>query len=400
VNDKNTNFYLIIVAAGSGSRLSRAIPKQYIKINGKTILRHSLDIFHSMPNLLKTCIVINPDHQELYNQSVKGLDNIVFCTGGTTRQDSVHKGLRTIKSAKDDDIILIHDAARPFIKKSEINNLIQAVKTGKAATLGVMSVDTMRRSDKNNIAQQDIERDNLWAIQTPQAFHYSVIKQAHDICNKNKHYTDDSAIISDMGIDVKLIKGSRQNFKITTKEDLHMAEQLLSTKLVTRTGQGFDVHAFDNNSTDDVQNIKLCGVDIEYNRKLKGHSDADVGLHALTDAILGAIAEGDIGLHFPPSNNDFKNMDSAIFLEHAMKLLRDKGGKLINADITLICEEPKIGKYREKIIKRVANILGVNDNCINIKATTTEKLGFTGRKEGVAAQAIVSVTMRSDDNEA
>ena len=202
-----------------------------------------------------------------------------------------------------------------------------------------------------------------------------------------------------MGIDVKLVKGSRQNFKITTKEDLHMAEQLLSTKLVTRTGQGFDVHAFDD-STDNVQNIKLCGVEIEYNRKLKGHSDADVGLHALTDAILGAIAEGDIGLHFPPSNNDFKNMDSALFLEHAIKLLLDKGGELINADITLICEEPKIGKYREKIIKQVANILEVHDNCVNIKATTTEKLGFTGRKEGIAAQAIVSVTMRSNNNEA
>ncbi len=399
MNNKNINFYLIIVAAGSGSRLSSAVPKQYIKINGKTILRHSLDIFHSMPNLKNTCVVINPDHQELYNQSVKGLDNIVFCTGGKTRQDSVYNGLRAIKPAKDNDIILIHDAARPFVGKNEINNLIQTVKTDKAATLGMMAVDTMRRSDKNNITQENIERDNLWAIQTPQAFHYSVIKQAHDICDKNKHYTDDSAIISDMGIDVKLVKGSRQNFKITTKEDLHMAEQLLSTKLVTRTGQGFDVHAFDD-STDNVQNIKLCGVEIEYNRKLKGHSDADVGLHALTDAILGAIAEGDIGLHFPPSNNDFKNMDSALFLEHAIKLLLDKGGELINADITLICEEPKIGKYREKIIKQVANILEVHDNCVNIKATTTEKLGFTGRKEGIAAQAIVSVTMRSNNNEA
>ncbi len=399
MNNKSINFYLIIVAAGSGSRLSSSIPKQYIKINGKTIIRHSLDIFYSMPNLKNTYVVINPNHQELYNQSVKGLDNIEFCEGGTTRQESVYNGLKAIKSAKDDDIILIHDAARPFIKKGEINNLIQATKVAKAATLAVMVVDTMRRGDKNNVAQENVKRDNLWAIQTPQAFNYGLIKQAHDICDKNKQYTDDSAIISDMGIDVKLVKGSMKNFKITTKEDLYMAERLLPTNVVTRTGQGFDVHAFDNNINDDVQNIKLCGVDIEYNRKLKGHSDADVGLHALTDAILGAIAEGDIGLHFPPSNNNFKNMDSAIFLEHAIKLLRDKGGKIINADITLICEEPKIGKYRGKITKRVANILEVSDNCINIKATTTEKLGFTGRKEGIAAQAIVSINMKSEETQ-
>ncbi len=392
VSNEKQKIYLIIVAAGSGSRLSSTTPKQYIKIAGKSILHHTIEAFKTIDNIEEICVVINPNHQDMFEQSVKGYDNIISCAGGATRQQSVYNGLNAITSPKDSDIILIHDAARPFVSAKEIKALLNEMSSHKAATLAMKAVDTLRYGNDEAMAMQNIERENLWAIQTPQAFHYSAIKQAHDNCDNNKHYTDDSAIISDMGIDVKLVKGSRKNFKITTKEDLHMAEQLLSTKLITRTGQGFDVHAFDDSSCD-ISSIRLCGVDIDYNRKLKGHSDADVGLHALTDAILGAIGEGDIGLHFPPSNNDFKNMDSAIFLEHAMKLLRDKSGNLINADITLICEEPKIGKYREKIVKRVADILQVDDNQVNIKATTTEKLGFTGRKEGIAAQAIVNVTM-------
>ena len=392
---KSTDFSLIVVAAGSGVRLSSTVPKQYIHIGGKMVLRHTLDVFMSMDNLKQICVVINPDHKDFYNQAVYGLDVIKNCVGGSSRQESVLSGLKALSSLDNNDIILVHDAARPFVKCQEIEDLLEHMSENKAASLAVPVVDTLRYGDEQDLVEQNIERDHLWAMQTPQAFHYGVLCKAHEKANPENLYTDDTSLVSDIGIDVKLVKGGKQNFKITTQEDLYMAERMLSTEVCT--GTGFDVHAFDEDSKG-VESIRLCGVDIAHERRLKGHSDADVGLHALTDAILGAIGEGDIGLHFPPSNDDFKNMDSAVFLEHAVKLLRDKAGELINADVTLICERPKIGQYRDKIVKRVAEILAVSPTRINIKATTTESLGFTGREEGIAAQAIVSVSMPAKDN--
>lgn len=389
-----SNFSVIIAAGGTGQRLSADIAKQYMKIGDKTILRRTLDIFVGMQGVLDICVVINKEHHDLYNQAVEGLDNVQFCIGGNTRQESVLNGLTALSHLTADDLVLIHDAARPFVKKSEINSLRDSLYHHKAASLAMPIVDTLRYGDDNDIATQNVKRDNMWAIQTPQGFHYGVLRNAHDNCDQDQVYTDDTALVSATGIDVKLVHGGKQNFKITTQEDLHMAQHLLSTEM--RTGMGYDVHAFDDEAKE-VKTMTLCGVNIEYDRKLKGHSDADVGLHALTDAILGAIGEGDIGLHFPPSNMDFKNMDSAVFLEHAMTLLRDKNGKLINADITLICERPKIGQYREQIVERVSDLLSLSTDRVNIKATTSEKLGFTGREEGIAAQAVVSVSLPVSD---
>ncbi len=376
-------FSVIIVAAGNGSRLGSELPKQYIQIMGKTILRHTLDIFLSMTNTKNICIVTSPNHKDLLESSIEDLENITVCNGGVTRKDSVYAGLKAFSHLNDNDIILVHDAARPFVKPSEILSLIQALNKGKAATLATPIVDTLRYSDKD----ASPSRGNLWAVQTPQAFHYGELKKAHEIADNN-NYTDDAGLFED----VKIVTASKENFKITLPEDLDLAEKILSQNTETRIGQGYDVHAFDNEDKD-VQHIRLCGINIPHNRKLKGHSDADVALHALTDAILGAIGEGDIGLHFPPSNDAFKNMDSAEFVTHALNHMRDKGGKIININLTLICEAPKIGKHREKMKDRIAKITAIDKSRINIAATTTEKLGFTGRSEGIAAQAAVSISL-------
>ncbi|MGH1376926.1 MAG: bifunctional 2-C-methyl-D-erythritol 4-phosphate cytidylyltransferase/2-C-methyl-D-erythritol 2,4-cyclodiphosphate synthase [Alphaproteobacteria bacterium] len=398
MTSQSNNFYLIVVAAGKGLRLGADIPKQYITLNEQTVLRHTLNQFTALDGLSHTCVVIHPDHEDLCNDTLSGLSNISICHGGKERKDSVLNGLNALPDIGDDDVVLIHDAARPFVKTHDIQRLLDSMHTQQAATLAHRIVDTLRYADQNENAENTVNRENLWAVQTPQAFHYKTLRDAH--AQADGDYTDDTALVSAAGVSVKFIESSSGNFKITTTDDLNKARLIMKNeiKTETRTGLGYDVHAFDENVTN-IQSIRLCGVDIAHDRKLKGHSDADVGLHTLTDAILGAIGEGDIGLHFPPSNMDFKNMDSAVFLEHAMKLLRDKGGKLVNADVTLICESPKIGQYRTEIVARMADILNVSKNRINIKATTTEQLGFTGRKEGIAAQAAVSIELPQQDEE-
>jgi len=233
-----------------------------------------------------------------------------------------------------------------------------------------------------------VSRDGLWEMQTLHAFRYADILKAHESSNPDCEYTDDTSLATAIGIDVKIIQGSAENFKITTKDDFKMAEKLLASQSIIRTGLGYDVHAFDHDSKGP---IRLCGIDVPHTYKLKGHSDADVGLHAITDAILGAIGEGDIGQHFPPSDNTYKDMDSAIFLEKTMKIAAKHNASINNIDLTLICEEPKIGPHAKAMRTRVASIIGIDENAINIKATTSEQLGFTGRKEGIAAQAIATV---------
>lgn len=369
------NFSVIIVAAGQGKRLGADMPKQFIKIAGKTILEHTIDAFKNMEGLENMCVVTQNSHE---------LKDVIICTGGKERKDSVYNGLKKLSHLKNKDMVLIHDAARPFVKQQDIKNLLEAMQTNEAATLAKPITDTLRYESQKNMS-----RDKLWAMQTPQAFHYGLIREAHEKADPNQEHTDDTSLVAALGYDVKFVESGSHNFKITTSQDLAMAQEILET-YETRSGMGFDVHAFDETP---AQNIRLCGIDIPHNRKLKGHSDADVGLHTLTDAILGAIGAGDIGVHFPPSDNTFKNMDSAIFLEHAMTLLHDKGGELINADLTIICEEPKIGKHRDAILKRLSEILKTPQSRLNIKATTTERLGFTGRAEGIAAQATVSISL-------
>lgn len=387
--------FVLIVAGGGGSRFGGDIPKQYLALAGKPVLRHSIDSFLDIVPSDHIKVVINPDHLGDYQNSISGLSLAPYASCGKTRKESVYNGLIYSSEIGHEDIILVHDAARPLIALEDIKNLIAAMDTADAACIVAPVSDSLCYADEHLTITNSCERENLYALQTPQAFKFGLLKQAHENAPPLKDFTDDTALVRDMGISVKLVVAKHTNFKITRKEDMALAQALLSTTQSTefRSGTGFDVHAFDEEAK--TQSIRLCGVDIPFDRKLKGHSDADVGLHALTDAILGAIGEGDIGLHFPPSDMTFKNMDSAIFLEHAMKLLKDKGGELVNADVTLICERPKIGDHRDQLRTRVADILKINVTRVNIKATTTEKLGFTGRKEGIAAQAAVSVKFQT-----
>lgn len=384
------NFKLLIPAAGIGARFGSTKAKQYSMILGKTILEHSLDKFLALEECTEIYLILAPsDANGVQNKYLKH-SKINIVSGGKERKDSIYNGLSAINNPKPEDIILIHDAARPCVRVDDVYNLLAIMNTEKAATLASPISSTLRRSDANNHCEEPVSRDNLWSLQTPQAFHYKDIIFAHKNAKADKNYTDDSQLVSENGIPVKLVKASPENIKITYPEDLELARKYLMSEMETRCGQGYDVHAFDLESNGP---IRLCGIDIEHTHKLKGHSDADVGLHTLTDAIYGALCAGDIGIHFPPSDNSFKNMDSAIFLQAAMELLRSKGAKLINADVTLICEAPKIGPHAQKMRARIAEICEVPISRINVKATTSEKLGFTGRKEGIAAQAVVSISV-------
>lgn len=371
-----STLFAIIVAAGKGERLGSETPKQFLPLGGATILDKSYDAITSLVSP-ENIYVILPDN---YDYTGKITQTV---TGGKTRQESVYKGLKALNSAKDDDIVLIHDAARPFTNYKDIQALVQTIKgDADAASLATLVTDTLRKADG-----AVIDRDGLYALQTPQGFRFKTIMSAHEK-HKNENFTDDTSIVAANGAQIVLVPSSTPNFKITTTQDYKMA-QALSSPSTYRTGQGFDVHAFDNEGS--ANYVTLCGIKVPHDRKLKGHSDADVGLHAITDALLGAISAGDIGEYFSPSDDAFKNMDSAVFLKKAVTLVQEKSGIISNIDITLICEAPKISAYKKAMQERVAEICGLNNDQVNVKATTTEKLGFTGRKEGIAAQASVLI---------
>lgn len=389
-------FHVIIVAAGRGARMQSETPKQYLPLAGKMVLEHSISLFQSMPECGSIMVIINPDDAKSVHALRSRYNKIGFIQGGHARSDSVYNGLKALSHISDKDIVLIHDAARPCISRHMVRALVASLEAGYGATLALPVSDTLRKGDIQDsvIAGEQIPRDALWRIQTPQAFYYGDILKAHQNAGPETSATDDTALASQIGLKIKLVQGSEQNIKITYQQDIMMAENFLSARMETRTGLGFDVHAFDPES---IGPVRLCGMDIDHAHALAGHSDADVGLHALTDALLGAIGQGDIGRHFPPSDMSFKNMDSAIFLEKAVRLLQEMGGTIINLDLTLICEAPKITPYSDMMRARVAEITGAPQNRINIKATTTERLGFTGRKEGIAAQALASVRIPCDN---
>ncbi|MCD8520621.1 MAG: bifunctional 2-C-methyl-D-erythritol 4-phosphate cytidylyltransferase/2-C-methyl-D-erythritol 2,4-cyclodiphosphate synthase [Alphaproteobacteria bacterium] len=388
INQNPRSFYVLVVAAGLGARFGGSIPKQFTYVHGKTVLRHAVEKFINIPGLKEISIVIDPDWKDKAEEALSCLPITSYPQGGNTRKESVFNGLSSFSNILDDDIILIHDAARPCVAAGDIQYLLTALDDHEGATLCAVMPDTLRRSS-DLLTQEDIIRENLYSIQTPQAFRYGVIRKAHENAPDGQDFTDDTALLMAAGHSVKLVPGSRANIKLTTKEDLPMIEALLRPATTqTRTGTGFDVHVLEENP---ARPLMICGVNIPSNLTLTGHSDADVGLHALTDALLGAISEGDIGDHFPPSDNTYKDMDSALFLQKAVKLMQDKGAILVNTDITIICEAPKIGPHKAAMKARMAEILGVDEARVNIKATTTEKLGFTGRGEGIAAQAVVSV---------
>ncbi len=376
-------FHVLIAAAGSGERFGSGLPKQYALLQGKPVLRHTLETFLSLPGLASLHVLIQPDHKDLYHDAVRGLDLPGPIYGSNTRKSSINNGINALSNLKDKDILLIHDAVRPLVKPPDILGLLATMQNAEAATLATPVTDTLSR--ENNAP---VSRDGLWALQTPQAFRFGTSKRAHA---QNIDATDDTSLVSALGIEVKLVQGSKHNFKITVQEDLAMAETILRNNTQIRTGTGFDVHAFERE--DKTRKLILCGITVDHEYGLAGHSDADVALHALTDAILGSIAMGDIGQHFPPSDQKFKNMDSRIFLEKACEMLAAKGGTIENADITIICETPKIGPYRDRMQAEVAEILKTEKDRVNIKATTTEGLGFTGRGGGIAAQAVVTIRL-------
>ena len=384
-NSAQSPFHLIIAAAGSGTRFDNTLPKQFWELNGKTILHHTLERFLKIEGLQSIILAINPAHGEHIPSEIKDLEIVQIVNGGKTRKDTIYNALKSIIKVKNDDKILIHDAARPFVNGNDIAALLNSLRTGKAATLCTRMTDTLYDTK----AHKYPDRESLYAIQTPQGFHYATILAAHENAKGAQGYTDDTSLVMAMGEKVDFIEADPRNIKITTKADYLMAEQKLAAQMMPRTGLGFDVHAFDDDKP--ASAVRLGGLDIPHDRALKGHSDADVVLHTITDALLGTLALGDIGDHFPPSDKTFKNMDSMVFLKKAHELIAERGARIINIDVTIMCEEPKIGPYKVQMQRHIETALGLTEGTISIKATTTEKLGFTGRKEGIAAQAIATI---------
>lgn len=385
------NFYLIMMAAGTGTRFQGDVPKQYQKINGVEILRHSTNKFIKNNNLKDFVNVINENDIDIFKKATQGLKNIQNTNGSNIRKNSVYNGLKYFSNLKNEDIILIHDAARPLIHEEDIQNLLMAIKNHNAATLAAPVKDTLF----NNQNTETVDREDLWSIQTPQAFKYGALMAAHEQFKDDDSFTDDTGIMRAAGHHVEIVPAKHPNIKITTPDDFAIVKAMIESNLETRTASGFDVHAFEKEPSE--RKLMLGGIEVDHDLALTGHSDADVILHAITDALLGTINEGDIGTHFPPSDSQWKDAASDQFLKHAHDLLKSKNGQLNFVDVTVIAETPKIGGHREAMQDSIANILGVSPSRVSIKATTTEKLGFTGRKEGMACQALVTIKLPTKD---
>ena len=375
----------IIVAAGRGSRFGSVIPKQYQEVSGKTLLRYVVETFIFHPEVDDVLVVYNKSDHDLYLNSLKDINILAPIEGGDSRQKSVMLGLKSINSQKP-DIVLIHDAARSFVNTATISRVIEKVISTDGGVVPVLPiVDTLKFS-KNGFIYNTKSRENLFSAQPPQGFMYSKIYNAHNLL-EGMSLPDDASLFEEIGEKVSLVHGSESNFKITTREDLKKAKKLFGiTNMETRIGQGFDVHKFEEGD-----HVTLCGVNISHTQGLKGHSDADVAIHAITDCLLGAISKGDIGEHFPPSDPQWKNAPSSLFLKHVSDLISNQGGVIINIDLTILCEAPKITPHKEKMRKVIAEILNLSISRVSVKATTTERLGFTGREEGIAAMATAAV---------
>jgi 2-C-methyl-D-erythritol 4-phosphate cytidylyltransferase/2-C-methyl-D-erythritol 2,4-cyclodiphosphate synthase len=372
----------IIVSAGVGSRVGGLLPKQYQEIGGMPILAKTIKRFEEVDIIDEIVVVIAKKHHKYFNNIIMPLltKKIRLSYGGDTRYKSVHEGL---KCTDKNDLVLIHDGARPFVSGNLIKKIISETLTKGAAAPGIKVTDSLWRG-KNNVVLNTEDRLNIYTAQTPQGFfNKDIINNYKTIRNEP---SDDVELAINNGLHVTIVEGDEKNIKITTMAHINQTNKILNDNLRVRTGIGYDVHAFEKGSE-----VILCGLKIPFNKSLKGHSDADVAMHAITDAIYGAIAEGDIGTWFPPENPNWKNIESKIFLNHASKLLIKKGYVISNIDCTIICEEPKIQPYAEKMTSNLSKILNLSSDRISVKATTSEGLGFTGRKEGIAAQAIITV---------
>ncbi|MBV8492865.1 MAG: bifunctional 2-C-methyl-D-erythritol 4-phosphate cytidylyltransferase/2-C-methyl-D-erythritol 2,4-cyclodiphosphate synthase [Alphaproteobacteria bacterium] len=378
--------YALIVAAGRGTRFGGALPKQYLPLGGITVLRHAVTAFANHPRIAGVLVAIRAEDQALFERAIAELTVLPPVPGGAERQDSVRLGLEALAPHKPDRV-LIHDGARPFPDAALIDRVVDALDRAPAAIPGLPLGDTIKRVEDGRITGT-VDRAQLWRAQTPQGFHFDSILAAHRQM-AGRVLTDDAAVAEAAGIAPLIVAGSEENLKVTAAEDLTAAERLLTARLGDmRVGQGFDVHPFGPGD-----HVMVCGVAIPHEVAPVGHSDADVGLHALTDAVLGAIGAGDIGMHFPPSDPRWRGASSDRFLAYAATLVRDRGGAIAAVDVTIICERPKIAPYRDRMIERVADILEISPGRVSVKATTTERLGFTGRGEGIAAQAVATVRL-------
>jgi 2-C-methyl-D-erythritol 4-phosphate cytidylyltransferase/2-C-methyl-D-erythritol 2,4-cyclodiphosphate synthase len=373
----------IIVAAGSGSRAGDGPPKQFRIVRGQPMLRHGAEAFASHPGIGPVVVVISPEHKAEAEGALADLD-VHFVAGGATRRESVQNGLQALNI--DIENVLIHDAARPFLPAKVIDDLIAVLDNHQGAVPALPVIDSLSRSADGKTLSASENRDGLWRIQTPQAFRLNAIKTAHASWNPANEATDDARMAMAAGFDVALVPGDESLAKYTFSSDFAVEASQSTAMPAYRSGTGFDVHRLVEG-----EELWLCGIRVEHDKGLAGHSDADVGLHALTDAILGAAALGDIGDHFPPTDPQWRGASSDRFLAHAVKLAAQPGYALSNVDLTLICEAPKIGPHRLAMRHRVAEILGIDVGAVSIKATTTEQLGFTGRGEGIAAQAIATL---------
>ncbi len=376
----------LVVAAGRGARFGGGVPKQYRRLGGEPLLRRSVLPFVDHPQVDAVRSIIHPEDRELYDFATNGLNLMDPAPGGDSRQESVWRGLESLVDHAP-ETVLIHDAARPFVTRELVSRVLSALESTPGAIPAMPVRDTLKQgtSENGGLIAATVERSALWRAQTPQGFRYPEILAAHRRF-AGATLTDDAAVAEQAGLAVTLVPGDEDNFKVTTRDDFHRAEQFLTANHEIRTGIGFDVHRFGAGD-----HVVLCGVAIPHEAGLEGHSDADVGLHALTDALLGAIGAGDIGSHFPPGDPQWRGAPSEIFLRRAGDLVIEAGGRISNVDVTVICERPRIGPHRQAMRERIASILDLPSTRVSVKGTTTERLGFTGRGEGIAAQAIATV---------
>lgn len=380
------SIYALVLAAGRGVRFGGALPKQYLALGGAAILRHAVSAFAAHKRIAGVQVAIRPEDRGCYDAALVGLDLLPPAAGGAERQDSVRLGLEALVPLAPSRV-LIHDGARPFPDAALIDRVLDALDGAPAAIPGLPLGDTVKRV-ADGVISETVDRTGLWRVQTPQGFHFDAILAAHRAA-AGRALTDDAAVAEAAGIRPVIVMGSEANLKVTSADDLAAAERVLAARQGDiRIGQGFDVHPFGPGNA-----LMICGVDIPHVAGVVGHSDADVGLHALTDAVLGAIGAGDIGMHFPPSDPQWKDASSDRFLAHAAALVRARGGSIAALDVTIICERPKIAPHRTAMVERVAAIVGIAPDRVSVKATTTEKLGFTGRGEGIAAQAVATVRL-------
>ncbi|MEP0520671.1 MAG: bifunctional 2-C-methyl-D-erythritol 4-phosphate cytidylyltransferase/2-C-methyl-D-erythritol 2,4-cyclodiphosphate synthase [Hyphomicrobiales bacterium] len=407
---------VLIVGAGSGSRASTEtgfIPKQFFPLEGETLFQRTVDAFAAVGEISHILCVVPvgdetwpmPYMRDKFDES-----RLSFVTGGSTRQRSVLNGLRMLDQHKEDwEIVLVHDAARPFVSPDCIRTVIADAMLHGGSIAAIPVVDSLKHAipgpqgSGKPFVSKSVPRDGIFQAQTPQGFEFNQLYDAHEraIADGEDNYSDDAMVFEAYVGPVALSAGDRNNWKITEPQDFKLAREMLQSQETrflipdVRVGQGYDVHAFEAGSE-----VILCGVKIAHDKSLKGHSDADVGLHALTDAVLGALSDGDIGSHFPPSDPKWKAAASDQFLKHAVDLATQRGAHITHLDVTLICETPKIGPYRDDMRQKISDITGVSFDRISVKATTSERLGFTGRKEGIAANAAATLVFPAEQTNA